>query len=95
MTRAEAGRLGGRATLAKHGAEFFLGLSLEHSHKGGRPRARTIEDIRQTAPKNNEGGRLPTGLKELIEALKHRENLAKGGLLIARKTLGYTELETV
>ena len=41
MTKSEAGRLGGRATLARHGLEWLRTVG----KKGGRPRARTYNEI--------------------------------------------------
>jgi hypothetical protein len=43
MTKADAGRLGGTVTLQKYGREWLR----QQGVKGGRPRSRAYDDIRQ------------------------------------------------
>ena len=72
MTHAQAGRRGGLVTLERHGVEFYR----QAGKKGGRPRALTLSQIRQSAApvttinKTSEGGRLSANLKTLKALFK-------------------------
>ena len=62
MTKSDAGKLGGTATLNKHGKEHYQAMG----RKGGRPRLPTLSQLRQSAANENvEGGKLPHTLSDL------------------------------
>jgi len=86
MTPAQLARnsAAGKACLAKHGREFYAALG----RKGGSKHKAIVFDAPQQ--KRKEGS--PAGLKEMMEALKNKRNLALGGLPIARKHLGLPAL---
>lgn len=72
MTRKEAGRLGGMATLEKHGRTHFRNNGLKYGPLGGRPRSLTIADLPRlkSSPQILEGGKLPSNLKKLKEMIR-------------------------
>lgn len=86
MTHAEAGHRGGVATLERHGKLHFIKCGMVGGRKGGRPRSKTIEDVKAPCQIQTQEDRLPAGLKAMVEALRHKENLTKGGLAFRTKT---------
>lgn len=80
MDKAQAGKLGGLATLNKYGKEFFV----INGAKGGRPRDMTLDELRQhqslEAQQIDRGGMdtlgyLPNNLAELKRLYKlHRKS---------------------
>ena len=76
MNRREAGRLGGLTTYLKYGPDHMRAMA----KKGGRPRAKTIADIAQPAPKEifKKGDSLPSSLTELKKMYRLRYQIKEG-----------------
>jgi len=74
----DAGRLGGLTTSLKYGHDFYVAMG----KKGGRPRAKTIADIPQPAPKElfKKGDSLPSSLTELKKLYRLRCQIQEGEL---------------
>jgi|WetSurMetagenome_2_1015567.scaffolds.fasta_scaffold1556438_1 hypothetical protein len=64
MTKSEAGRLGGLATLKNHGKAYFKSTGA----LGGRPRRLTINELRAKG-QIKAGGRLQAGFESIIKKL--------------------------
>ena len=78
------GRLGGQATKARYGREFFVHIG----RRGGRPRAQTLNQIKAATSsraqfQENGGKRLPNSLRELRELWELRNKNGELGSLAA------------